>query len=224
MNASTTTYWENLYAYGILEQRSWYQPQALASLRLFETTALSYDAPILDVGAGHSPFLTALLERGYANLIAADCSATALHQLRQQLPEQQAGHVLWVVDDVTAPQHLFQLEPVLLWHDRGLLHGVLGAPAQAAYRRLLDYMVLAHGWVLLGVLAPTPHGPLADGGLLVQPYDVAGLAAFLGEGYALRHVFDEVHLPPQGSHQPYTYALFQRHNAPSRGLWVPGPP
>ncbi len=217
--ASLTNYWNTLYAQRQLEQAGWFQPRASAALHLFARAALPFDAPVVDVGAGLSPFLNGLLDQGYTNLIATDLSTTALDQHRRQLPPELAERVLSVVDDVTAPQHLPLLDPVLLWHDRGLLHSLMSATQTQAYCRLLDHMVLAHGWVLLGVRAPQPGPPLTEAGLLVQPYDVAELTALLGDNYALRGTFEEVHETPQGEKQGYTYGLFQRNATSRTGAW-----
>jgi hypothetical protein len=207
-----TTYWNQLHQHLAPEQAPWYQPRATASLELLARTALPFDAPILDVGSGHSPFLTKLLDQGYFNLIATDCSVTALDQHRRGLAPAQAEQVLWVVDDLIDPHFLPALNPVLLWHDRGVLHGLL-SPAEPA-----DYMLAAHGWALLGVRLPAEQ-PLSEGGLLIQPYDAAGLGALLGESYALRHTVEELHVTPEGETQPYLYALFQRNGTSREGAW-----
>ncbi|OWP61649.1 SAM-dependent methyltransferase [Hymenobacter amundsenii] len=219
ITSSPTTYWDTLYAQQRSEQASWFQPQAAASVRLFAHANLPFDAPIVDVGSGLSPFFDELLAQGYVNLIATDLSATALDQHRRRLPPEQAERVLWVVDDVTAPQHLPLLDPVLLWHDRALLHGLTSPSQTATYRRLLDHMVVAHGWVLLATRAPQSSPALTDAGLLVQPYGVGELTALLGADYALRCAFDEVHETPQGEKQAYTHALFQRNATTRRGAW-----
>ena len=217
--ASLINYWNTFYAHQPLAQASWFDPHASAALQLFARAALPFDAPVVDVGAGRSPFLDGLLSQGYTNLIATDVSATALDQYRRQLRPELAERVLSVVDDVTAPQHLPLLDPVLLWHDRGLLHGLLSATQTQAYCRLLNHMVLAHGWVLLGVRAPQPGPPLTEAGLLVQPYDVAALGALLGANFALRHTLEEMHETPQGEQQAYTYGLFQRNATARTGAW-----
>lgn len=217
--SSSTNYWDTLYAQQRAEQASWFEQQAAASLRLFTHTDLPFDAPVLDVGSGLSPFLNGLLDQGYVNLIATDLSATALDQHRRQLSPEQGSRVLWVVDDVTAPQHLPLLNPVLLWHDRALLHGLTSAAHTQAYCRLVHHMVDAHGWVMLGVRSPQPGPPLTDVGLLIQAYDVAGLVDLLGTNYTLRHTFDEVHQTPQGQQQGYTFTLFQRNATCRTGLW-----
>lgn len=218
-SSSLRFYWNQLYSQQAPEQASWYQPHATASLQLFSRAELPFDAPILDVGSGLSPFLNGLLAQGYTNLIATDVSATALDQHRRGLPPEQAERVLWVVDDLTDPQHLPLLDPVLLWHDRATLHGLVNSRQAATYCRLLHHMVAAHGWVLVGVRAPEADGPPSDAGLLTQPYDVASLQALLGPDFTLHCDLQEPHHTPQGQIQPYTYALFQRNATARAGTW-----
>jgi SAM-dependent methyltransferase len=181
---------------------------AEASLYLVTVTGLELDAPILDVGCGTSAFLGGLLALGYANLLAADISPTALAQHRQQLGQEQADHILWLEDDVTNPRHLAALSPVLLWHDQGLLQELTTLPEQAAYRHLLDHMVLPGGWVILGVRAPMVENASAAGGQLA--YAAEQLAALLGQDYRLHQHFQRPYVRLAEPARPYTYALFQR--------------
>lgn len=155
-----------------------------------------------------------MLSRGYANLITTHCNAAVLDEVRDHLPDAQKNRVLLVVDDVTCPAHLFELDPVLLWHDQHLLPE-LAVPAQRdTYRRLLRYMVGVGGWVLLGL------GPVTalDEDAAESPYKAAvvALADFLGRRYTLRHVFAaEATQPTQG------YALFERSDTEVREQWSP---
>jgi SAM-dependent methyltransferase len=181
---------------------------AEASLHLVTITGLGLDAPILDVGCGTSAFLAGLLALGYANLLATDISAAALAQHRQQLGREQADHILWLEDDVTNPRHLAALSPVLLWHDQGLLQELTTLPEQAAYRHLLDHIVLPGGWVILGVRAPMVENASAAGGQLA--YAVEQLASLLGQDYRLHQHFQRPYVRLAEPARPYTYALFQR--------------
>ncbi|GGG61723.1 class I SAM-dependent methyltransferase [Hymenobacter glacieicola] len=179
------------------------------ALSLLACTHLALDAPILDLGAGASTFLDVLLAQGYTNLIAADLSAAALQAHRQQLAAEQVARVLWLVDDVTHPQELRLLDPILLWHDRAMLP-LLGLPAQRqAYRAMLDHMVEpGHGWVLLSVELPGP-GP-HPGDLPRQPYSLDELVAFLGADYALEQYRQYEQELPSGARVRSLYALFRR--------------
>jgi hypothetical protein len=178
------------------------------ALRLLEHTHLPLDAPILDLGAGNASLLDALLEQGYTNMIAADVSAAALDAHQQILTTEQVQQVLWLVDDVTHPQELRTLSPILLWHDRAMLPLLRLAQQQAAYREILDYMVLpGEGWVLLSAYEPEA-APTGD--MPVQTYSLTQLVAFLGPDYTLHGHQAYMQLQPDSTSQPCRYVLFKR--------------
>lgn len=187
--------------------------QADTSLRLIADTGLAHDAPILDVGCGTSAFLAGLLAQRYGNLLATDISATALQQHQRQLGAEQADRILWLEDDILNPRQLRTLEPILLWHDQGLLQEFTKVPQQAAYRQLLDHMLLPGGWLLAATLAPDAASP---GGK--SAYTADQLAALLGEEYQLRRQLQAPYGRLAEPVQPYTYALFQRSLHPRRGF------
>jgi hypothetical protein len=176
---------------------------------LLDLTHLALDAPILDLGAGASTFLDTLLAKGYTNLIAADLSAAALETHRRQLPPEQIERVVWLVDDVTHPQELRTLNPILLWHDRAMLPLLCLPEQQQTYREMLDHMVLpGQGWVLLSVCLP--GGATHQGDLPLQPYQLADLVSFLGSDYTLHAHRAYEQLLPDGTPAASLYVLFQR--------------
>lgn len=187
--------------------------QADASLRLVAETGLAHDAPILDVGCGTSAFLAGLLDQHYRNLLATDISATALEQHRRQLGAERADRILWLEDDVTNPRQLMALKPILLWHDQGLLQELTQVPQQAAYRQLLDHMLMPGGWLILAAIAPDAASPAGK-----VAYTAGQLAALLGEEYQVRRHFQAPYGRLAEPTQPYTYALFQRGFHPRRGF------
>ena len=180
---------------------------AEASLRLVAQTGLVHDAPILDVGCGTSGFLAGLLALRYANLLATDISATALEQHRRQLGDA-ASQILWLEDDITNQRQVAALQPILLWHDQGLLQEMGTLREQTAYRTLLDYMVQPGGWVILAARAPAAHEPAPTGP--PHAYSAEQFAALLGEDYHLRQHFQQPYARLAEPVQPYTYALFER--------------
>ncbi|TGD77576.1 class I SAM-dependent methyltransferase [Hymenobacter wooponensis] len=177
------------------------------ALELLSQTFLAWDAPLLDLGAGSSSFVPALLSEGYSNVVAVDVSPGALEAQAQQLTPQQRDQVLWVVDDVTQAQHLPWLDPILFWHDRAMLP-VLTHPAhQRAYQALLTQMVLPRlGWVLLQVDRPGGGGQRGD--MRTQPYTIQQLQSFVGPEFALQAYREYV--AQEEAPQPRLYALFRR--------------
>ncbi|MGI4832575.1 MAG: response regulator [Janthinobacterium lividum] len=183
------------------------------SLRLVAETGLAHDAPILDVGCGTSAFLAGLLDQRYGNLLATDISMTALQRHRQQLGAGRADRILWLEDDVLDPRQLQVLEPILLWHDQGLLPEFTHVRQQAAYRHLLDHMLLPGGWLLLAVPA-TDATSLASS----SAYSTDQLAALLGDDYQLHRQVQASYARLAEPAQLYTYALFQRGLHPHGGF------
>ena len=184
-----------------------------ASLRLVAATGLPHDAPILDVGCGTSAFLASLQDQRYRNLLATDISATALQQHQRQLGPAQADRILWLEDDIINPRQVQALEPILLWHDQGLLQEFTKVPQQAAYRHLLDHMLLPGGWLILATRAPDAAAPGRKGA-----YTAFQLAALLGEDYQLHQQLQAPYGRLAEPVQPYTYALFQRDWHPHGGF------
>jgi hypothetical protein len=179
------------------------------ALEMLHRTYLSFDAPVLDLGAGSSSFLPVLLAEGFNNVLAVEISASALEAQAQQLPPEKRDRVLWVVDDVTHAEHLPALDPVYLWHDRVMLP-VLNRPEHLkAYQDLLEKMVKPReGWVLLNV--PRPGDQAHYGNMLLTCYGLQDLQAFMGTSFVLRHSYDFEQVEADGTTRPCLYALFQR--------------
>lgn len=192
----------------------WYLLHSKAPLTLLAHTSLPYDAPVLDVATSQSPLLAEMLVRGYSNLIATDADEPALEGHRAELLPAYAQHVLWVVDDVVAPRRLVHLDPVLLWHDRTLLVNLPLLGQRAAYCRLLNHMIAAKGWVLLGL-------QVSSAALVRELIEQQArtLAELIGTHYTLRHIFVEQFTTPTGIVAPCAYALFQRDDTSRSGPW-----
>ncbi|MGI4737300.1 MAG: methyltransferase [Janthinobacterium lividum] len=208
-----TVEWEHRY-----QQRLALAPltSAATSLRLVTEIGLALDAPILDVGCGTSAFLSGLLALHYANLLATDISPTALSQHRHQLGVKEADRILWLAEDVTTPHQLAALQPVLLWHDQGLLQELTMPAQQQAYTQLLDHVLAPGGWVLLAAPTPVADGPAPS--KLPQAYDATDLATLLGAEYVLQHHEQQPYARLTEPTRLYTYALFQRTQRPSKGF------
>lgn len=175
------------------------------ALNLLAYAPLPLEAPVLTVGVGSCSFLHVLLQEGFTNLLAVDADAAALAHQARLLPLVDRDKVLWVVEDVLHAQQLPVLDPILLWHDRAVWPALRQSTHQAAYKQLLDHMLMpGRGWLLLR-LAPVqvvePASPTTQ---------VAHLLTWLGPEYALRKQGtyaggNNENLEPRGA-----YALFQR--------------
>lgn len=175
------------------------------ALSLLANAPLPLEAPVLTVGSGSCSFLHVLLEEGFTNLLAVDVDAAALAYQARQLPLVDRDKVLWVVEDVLHAQQLPALDPILLWHDRAVWPALEQPAHQAAYKQLLDHMLMpGRGWLLLG-LAPAkvdvPASPLTH---------LAQLLTWLGPEYALQKQGTYSGGNEEGVEPLNTYALFRR--------------
>ncbi len=211
MNENPQEHWDAIYASKPIEQLGWYEAVPEPSLQLLARCKLGPDDPILDIGAGASTFIDSVLERGYRDIIAADISPAALTRLQERLGQAKASRVRWIVDDVTRPVGLLELQGIALWHDRACLHFLLHESQRQAYLAILKRVLSPGGYVIVATFALS--GAKRCSGLDVRNYDAALLAEFLGQEFELLESFDYVYRMPSGDPRPYVYACFRRRMA-----------
>ena len=116
--AKRQAHWQNVYRTKAEDEVSWFQPSPTISLDLIRTTGVSTDASIVDIGAGASRLIDALLEAGFTALTALDLSEKGLAVTKARLADR-ATTVDWIVADVTAwrPLRIYDV-----WHDRAAFH------------------------------------------------------------------------------------------------------
>jgi trans-aconitate methyltransferase len=176
---------------------SWYQPIPSVSLELVETLGVEPESPVIDVGGGASTLADLLLERGFRDVTVLDLSSVALDEVRRRLA---AGAVELVCADVlrwTPPRRYS------LWHDRAVLHFLVGDDDRQRYLDRLHEAVRPGGFVILGTFAP--DAPPTCSGLPVVRYAPAELAKLLGERFELLEMRREEHRTPRGNVQPFTW-------------------
>ncbi len=208
MNENPQEHWDAIYASKPIEQLGWYEAVPEPSLQLLARCKLSPDDPILDIGAGASTFIDSVLERGYRDIIAADISPAALTRLQERLGQAKASRVRWIVDDVTRPVGLLELQGIALWHDRACLHFLLHESQRQAYLATLKRVLSPGGDVIVAAFALS--GAKRCSGLDVRNYDAALLAEFLGQEFELLESFGYLYHMPSGDPRPYVYACFRR--------------
>lgn len=201
-------HWENVYASKEIRRLGWYEEVPEPSIRLISKCRIDKDDPILDVGAGASTLIDYLLEEGYGNIIAVDISEEAFSKLRERLGEEKSRQVRWITDDITLPERMESLGNIALWHDRALLHFLLGEKERRAYLTVLKKLVRKGGYVIIAVFSLT--GAKKCSGLNVMNYDQRMLSDFLGEDFKLVDRFDYTYYTPTGEERPYVYTLFER--------------
>lgn len=201
-------HWEGVYQTKEDEQLGWFEDFPETTLQLIEKCQLSHDATILNVGAGTTRLIDALLDRGFTNIIANDLSTTALQKLEQRILKDYDYKLNCIADDLTNPQALLQLQNIDLWIDRAVLHFFLSVEEQKAYFNVIKKIVSKGGYVLIAVFSL--EGAEKCSGLPLQRYNAEMLQNHLGSEFKLIEVFNHIYINPSGSERPYIYTLFKR--------------
>jgi SAM-dependent methyltransferase len=196
-------HWDAVYGGHAPAELSWYQERAATSLRLLELAEPGHGA-VLDVGAGASPLVDALLLAGWPDVTLLDVSHAALDLERARLGAR-GTEVSFVVADLLAwePDRAYRV-----WHDRAVLHFLTSAEERVRYVELATRAVAPGGALVIGVFAE--DGPSQCSGLPTERYDAAALAAVFDPAFGLEHHEREEHVTPWGAVQPFTWAILRR--------------
>ena len=203
-------HWDRTYAEKSLEELGWYEPDPEPSLALIDRCGLSEDARIIDVGAGATLLVDQLLDRGYQSLGVLDISAQALKVLREQLDPERAARVRWINADITDPAVADEIGPIDLWHDRALLHFLLGDGERARYVDALRSTVVPGGYAVIAAFAV--GGAEMCNGLPICNYDRESCQELVGDDFELVEWLDYTYHQPWGDPRPYLYGRFRRRS------------
>lgn len=209
MASDRQAHWDKVYAAKSPREVSWRQERPDVSLQLIARLGIAKDAPILDVGAGASTLIGALLDEGYSDVSALDISGGAIARLREALGAN-AGKVTTYVADITTwrPPQRFAL-----WHDRAALHFLTASEDQAAYGETLRSALAPGGYTIISGFAP--GGPETCSGLPIVQHDAQSLSRILGAAFELLDQIDENHRTPRGATQAFRYYAYkQRSTSP----------
>jgi ubiquinone/menaquinone biosynthesis C-methylase UbiE len=201
-------HWNEIYATRELEGLGWYEDDPTPCLKMLTDCCINPEDIILDVGVGASMLIDRLIEQGYQNIVAVDISAEALEKLKSRLGEEKASLVMWIVDDITQPEHLQDLREVAVWHDRALLHFLTNEDQRSAYLATLKSVVKQGGHVIIAAFSL--DGAKKCSGLEIRNYNQNMLKEFLGEDFVMIDCFDYMYCQPSGDPRPYIYTLFQK--------------
>jgi SAM-dependent methyltransferase len=195
------THWDAVYSSRASYELSWYEALPAVSLRLIETLRPP-PASIVDVGAGTSLLVDALLTHGYGDVTVLDASVTALGEVRERLGDRATG-VRFIEQDVLSwrPGRVFDL-----WHDRAVFHFQVTPNERAQYVRVVSECLAEDGVLVLATFAE--DGPEQCSGLPVVRYSAESLA---GAFPSLSLVASErvEHRTPSGVVQPFTYVALR---------------
>ena len=183
---------------------SWFQTAATLSVDLL-ATHVATDSPVVDIGAGTSPLVDALLQRGYGDVTLLDIAENALAATRKRIAKAADARVSYVVTDVTWWK---PLKKYAAWHDRAVFHFLTDPRDRVAYRNVLACAVAPAGQVVLATFGV--DGPDRCSGLPVARYSADSLAAEFEGLLRLEEGRQEVHITPKGVEQVFQYARFIR--------------
>jgi SAM-dependent methyltransferase len=207
-NINYNEHWDNVYQTKDDDQLGWFEKDPEPTLKLINKCNLNPNASILNVGAGTTRLIDALIERGFTNIIANDLSTAALQKLEQRILKNYDFKLKCIVDDLTNPKDLIRLQNIDLWIDRAVLHFFLLEEDQKTYFNVIKKVVRKGGYVLIAVFSL--EGAEKCSGLPLQRYNVDMLQNNLGSDFTLIEAFDHIYINPSGSERPYIYTLFQR--------------
>ena len=188
----------------------WYEEDPLPSIDLLNLCNLDKKDQILNIGVGASTFIDYLLNQGYLNIVATDISETGLQRLKERIGTELSNKIRWIIDDLTKPTLLGQLNNVALWHDRAVLHFFTEPEDQDTYFNLLKKVLKPRGYVIIAAFSLS--GARKCSGLDVFNYSSQMLAEKLGQNFSLVKSFDNVYTMPSGEKRDYIYTLFQKGN------------
>lgn len=196
------SHWQNVYQQKNVNECSWFQNESQLSFALFSKCQLTPQSPVIDVGAGASPFLQQVLQHGFSELHALDIAQSALAQNQQMLGEH-AKRIHWHIGDIL---HFSHPQKFAFWHDRAVFHFFTKPFEQQAYKQTLLSQLADNAYVLIASFAP--DGPKKCSGLDTKAWDAPSLQQFLGNKFTLVETCDEQHSTPGGSQQHFNYCLF----------------
>ncbi len=196
-------HWDSVYRDKNHQRVSWFQADCQAEAAEINALDLPHDSLILDVGAGASRLVDALLQEGYSQLHALDIARDGLVIAQQRLGDA-AANVHWHCADIIRAE---LPRPIALWHDRAAFHFLTDPADQQAYVRQLRLHLAPGGYVMLAAFAI--NGPAKCSDLVVEQYNSEKLLTTLGEGFALIHSEQRVHVTPAGAEQLFEHCLLR---------------
>jgi SAM-dependent methyltransferase len=199
-----SVHWDDVYTRLTDTEVSWYEASPESSLALLDAAGATPEMTVVDIGAGASRLVDALLARGFSDVTALDVSDGGLARSRERLGPD-AGRVRWEVADLLGwqPHRRFGV-----WHDRAVFHFLVDPGDRARYRSLLS-AALEPGAIAV-IAAFAPDGPQMCSGLPTERYSPSELADTIGEEFDVVSSRLANHLTPAGVLQPFTWVALRR--------------
>ena len=197
-------HWNQVYRTKSPLEVSWYQPWPSVSLDLITLASLPPDAAIIDVGAGASTLVDALLEQGDFTVTLLDLSTQALELSKTRL--EATTRVQFLAADVLTAD--FPEAGYRLWHDRAVFHFLTWTADQVRYVQQAHRALAPGGFLVIGTFAL--DGPNRCSGLEAGQYSASSLSAVFSPLFRTVEARQEEHTTPGGQVQHFTFLLLQR--------------
>ena len=201
-----SAHWQHQYTTRAPNEVGWYEADPSMSRRLVSEALHRGGRSVIDVGGGASSLVDSLVDQRI-RVAVLDIAEAGLAVARERLGER-AGHVTWIVADVTTATDIGRYD---VWHDRAVFHFLTEPADRAAYVALATRTIKVGGTALVATFAP--DGPERCSGLPVCRYDGAALALELGPTFRFEASEAYVHVTPSGVRQSFVYSRFTKVTA-----------
>jgi len=208
MNKKTKEHWDNIYSKQDVTKLGWYEENPGPCLELLAECKFRRTDPVIDVGCGASSFIDNLISLGYSNITAFDISKAALDKTKERLGKTISSRVKFIAGDITEPGSIGIGLEIGLWHDRAMLHFLVGEKERDDYMANLKRNVRVGSYLIIAAYAD--DGARKCTGLDVHNYNENTLTSLLGDDFELLKNFRYTYIMPSGDKRPYVYCLYRR--------------
>ena len=205
MSGHQKDHWEKIYSSKAPEEVSWYQQYPKTSMEFLDYFNLPLSASIIDIGAGDSFFVDALLEKGYSNIYVLDISSNAIERAKKRLGKN-ASKIHWIVSDVTEFKPMVQFD---FWHDRAAFHFLTSPENILKYISITREAIKNDGYLVLGTFSE--NGPVKCSGLEIQHYSEASMSDKFEPAFHKIRCVTEDHITPFNTSQNFLFCSFKRN-------------
>lgn len=200
-------HWDGVYGARSEDELTWFEAVPSVSLDRVRSHLRPGD-PFIDIGAGASRLVDALLDEGFGPLTVLDLSGAALAVSRQRLGSR-GDDIAWIEADITTWQ---SHRDYAVWHDRAVFHFLTRAEDRTGYARALSGALQPGGIAIIATFAD--DGPEMCSGLPVVRYAPEALAQeldrLLPRHFEMLDAQRHIHITPKGNRQSFQYSVFRK--------------